>query len=282
MSDLIMTLAKRKEELLANKQMLEESVIKYSLPGYINKKNIRGKETYYLQFKDRYYRMTSVYLSKEKLLLCQYAFDKRAELETALKGIDEDLKLLQNIPAEPWNRSENGKILDDVIGLSVRHKTLFQINYDDSQGKYIITYYGKKKKYEIPMLYVNENYHQRIAEYIQSASCIVDEAVDRMFSDEMKQGSDKQYHSFKAQTKTGIKYSYEEADMTYLLNFYYKKRKYTIEYEPYFINEERKDSLEISRMGFYVEKFLHELKFKEEVSRYRERKQNVHTETKKS
>ncbi len=280
MSNLIETLENTKAELLARKQMLEEDIQKYSIPGYINKKNIRGKETFYLQFKDRYYQMTSVYLSKDKLSLCEYAFNKKASLEDELKTVEADLELLKNIPGKIISASSNRRILDDAIGLSMKHKLLFQIKKEDNPGKYSIVIYGKKKLYEIPMIHINENYHDRVSEYITSASCIVDEFADKMLKEKEAKHAAKHDLS-KAQTKTGVKFSYERTDLLYLISFYHKKKKYTLEYVPYF-TKEKKSPLEISRMGFYVEKFVNDLKFKEEVAKFHERKQTVHTETKES
>ncbi|WP_026661371.1 hypothetical protein [Butyrivibrio sp. AC2005] len=282
MGELLKTLENNKKELLIRKQMLEEDIIKYSIPGYINIKNIRGRETFYLQFKDKYYQMISVYLSKDKLALCEYAFDKKTSLEAELKTIEEDLELLKNIPVHIDSNQSDKRILDDAIGLSAKYKLLFHIKKDAQPGKYFIVFYGKKKVYEIPMIYVNERYHTRISEYICSASCMVDEAADEMLKEKQTPSGNERRSSLEAQTKTGVKYSYEELDMTYLVSFYYKKKKYTIEYEPYFINEEKRKDLEISRMGFYVEDFLKNLKFKEGVSKYNERKQTVHSKTKKS
>ncbi|WP_408071435.1 hypothetical protein [Butyrivibrio sp. JL13D10] len=281
MSDLKNTLMNAKLELLTKKQILEEDIQKYNIQGYITKKNIRGRETYYLQFKDKYYKMTSVYLSKEKLSLCEYAFNKKASLEAELKAVEDDLKLLKNVPEQSVNTSNDKWILDDAIGISARHKLFFHIKRDDSTGKYIIILYGKKKSYEIPMVYINEKYHDRISEYITSASCVVDEFADEMLKEKQTKNSNSDHECSEAQTKTGIKFSYKKTDLSYLISFYNKREKYTIEYEPYFVNEQ-KSALEISRMGFYVEEFIDNLRFKEEVANYHERKQTVRTKTKKS
>lgn len=255
-----------KIDLLVKKKILECNIEKYSLPGYINKKCIRGKDTFYLQFKDSYYRMTSVYLSKEKLALCKYAFNNKTDYESQLEDVDSDLKLLANIQVDEVSDDEMpmGRILDDAMGISAKYKMLFHIKADDEQGRYTITFYGKKEIYEVPMIYVNEDYHQRISEYIKSAACIVDEAVGKMIEEGKIHGSDTFCESSQAQTKTGVKYSYEESDLIYLVCFYYKRKKYTLEYIPYFYKEENKKKLEITRMGFFVEKFLDGMKFNEE------------------
>ncbi len=285
MSDLENTLLKTKEDLLIKKKILDCNIKKYSLPGYINKKCIRGKDTFYLQFKDAYYRMTSVYLSKEKLALCEYAFNKKTFYESQLVDIESDLKLLENIQADEAAIAEmpiGTRIVDDAIGISAKYKMLFQIKADEVIGRYTITLYGKKENYEVPMIYVNEDCHHRILDYIKSAACIVDEAVEKMIEEVKIHTSDTFCESSRAQTKTGVKYSYEELDLIYLVSFYYKRKKYTLEYTPYFCKEENKKKLEITRMGFFVEKFLDRMKFDEEVSKYHERKQNVRIETEKS
>lgn len=288
MSSLHSTLEQTKLELLQKRQQTQGALEKCALPGYITAKNIRGIQTYYLQFRDEHNKMTSVHLSKDKLSLCQSAFEEKERCQQELNAIDDDLHLLSLVEVSPTPGPENSpeippaRILDNAVGLSPRHKYLFYLTARPQPGEYEIHFFTKKDIHEVSMVFVNEYSVDRISDYIITASCIVDEAADNMAKEKAAAQrpflpTSGQYH-----TKNGTVFKFRQNGQGYVLSFFYKRKKYEIDYAPY--NEEQKgvDFIELARMGFRIEQFIRVSTFAGEVKKYYERKQNVHTEAQES
>ena len=64
--------------------------------GYISKKNIRGRESYYLQWREGD-KIVSKYISAEDLPKVEAQVERRKRLESALRRIREDRKKLQKV-----------------------------------------------------------------------------------------------------------------------------------------------------------------------------------------
>ncbi len=288
MSELYSTLKATKIDLLRKRKMTQAALTKYALPGYISLKNIRGKETYYLQYRDEYSKLISVHLSKDKLALCQSAFSQKASLEKELQEIDEDLRLLslveidsnQDITSDDSQSSQ--RILDNAVGISPRHKYLFYLTAGEETGDYQIHFFTKKEIHNVPMIFVNEHLESRIGDYIISASCIVDEAADNLAKESTTSSALTLPSTSQYRTKSGIAFKYQPSKSGYTLSFFYKKKKYSIDYTPYAQYSGDINKIELARMGFKIEQFIRMNAFANEVQKYHERRQNVHTETQKS
>ena len=284
MSELYSTLKTEKINLLRKRKMTQATLCKYALPGYISLKNIRGKETYYLQYRDDSGKLISVHLSKDKLALCQKVFSEKECLEKELQEIDEDLHLLslveidssQDITADSLAGS---RILDNAVGISAKYKYIFYLTAGEKSGDYQIHFFTKKEIQDVPMIFVNEHLESKIGDYIISASCIVDEAADALTKESTPSGKLTVPSTGQYRTKTGITFKYQPNDSGYTLIFFYKKKKYSIDYTPYTPNTGVVDNIELARMSFEVEQFIRINAFANEVQKYYERRQNVHTET---
>jgi hypothetical protein len=293
MSNLYEDLKNKKLHLLNKRKELASAIDRCALPGYITAKNIRGKKTYYLQYRDAYSKMTSVHLSKEKLAFCQKSLNDKEQNEQEIEGIDNDLRLLSLVDISPEITEESGenvkntRLLANATGISPKHKYLFYLIPRDSSGEYDIHFFTKKETQIAPMIYVNESAYDKIRDYIITAASIVDETADRL-SKESPQKSTKseqnyslpnagQYH-----TRTGIHFSYSPCGANYTVTYFYKKKKYEFEYETYTPGNEGIDRIELARMGFSVERHIRINTFSNEVQKYYARKQNVHPETQRS
>jgi hypothetical protein len=278
MSELQEYLRETKLNLLRKQKSLQESIEKCALPGYITVKNIRGKETSYLQFRDNFYKIVSVHLSREKLIFCQNAFNEKKRLEDALTEIDHDLHLLSlvDVSDDPSLRSSAtsgyGRLLDNAVGISPRHKYLFYLTPKDAPGEYDIHYFAKKQLLTTSMIFVNEGARDRIRDYITSAACIVDEVSADVIEKEIPLSG--QYR-----TGSGILFKYSPDKSGLSLSFVYKKKKYEIEYEPYTTYSGSISRIELARMGFFIESHIRINAFAEGIKEYYDRKQNVSAET---
>ena len=87
-----------KEELdRLNRQQVVYSADLQELPkGYISKKNIRGKESYYLQHRDGN-KIVSKYISAEDLPDVEEQIRRRRQLEASLRRVKEDQKKLRKV-----------------------------------------------------------------------------------------------------------------------------------------------------------------------------------------
>ena len=283
MSELKEFLTKTKSSLLSEKTFLQCLSKKYAIPGYISVKNIRGNKSEYLQFKDTHYRLVSVYLSKDKKKLCKQCFDSRQDLEKRLHEIEEDLTLLDNIQCSNSmivSYEHNEKILENAMGISPGHNLLFYLQYSEENNCYVIHYYGKKQIHTVNMIYVNESSIDKIADYMTTAGLIVDNDCNKQLisSHDLYPAKSKKQPTV-SRTNSGIKYSFKKNSTDYTITFYHQKEKYELQYEPYFSDSSSKFDAECARMGFFVEKYINQINFEKGVSKYYERRQNVHTET---
>lgn len=64
--------------------------------GYISKKNIRGKESYYLQYRDGA-KIKSQYVSSADLPALEEQIRRRKQLEASLRRVKEDRKKLRKV-----------------------------------------------------------------------------------------------------------------------------------------------------------------------------------------
>lgn len=64
--------------------------------GYISKKNIRGKVSYYLQYRDGD-KIISKYISADELPDLEEQIERRKRLQASLKRVKEDQKKLRKV-----------------------------------------------------------------------------------------------------------------------------------------------------------------------------------------
>lgn len=78
-----------------NRQQLAYEADMQELPkGYISKKNIRGKESYYLQHREGS-KIISKYISSEDLPDIEASVKRRKQLEASLRRVKQDQKKLR-------------------------------------------------------------------------------------------------------------------------------------------------------------------------------------------
>ncbi len=290
MSGVYDDLKKTKLHLLNKRHELETAIDRCAIPGYITAKNIRGKKTYYLQYRDAFNRMTSVHLSKKKLAFCQKAFTDKQLSENEMTIIDEDLKLLNLVDISPAitntsvSNDNHTRILDNATGISPKYKYLFYLIPRETPGEYDIHFFTKKETMITPMVFVNESAYDNIRDYIITAASIVDEAADKLPIGSSKKVTKPngdhnlpvsgQYH-----TRTGIHFYYSPNGSNYAITYIYKKKKYEFEYEPYTPGNDVITRIELARMGFSIERHIRINTFADEVQKYYARKQNVRPKT---
>ncbi len=64
--------------------------------GYISQKNIRGRATYYLQYREGD-KIISKYIPKEQLPELEAQIKRRKQLELSLRRVEEDKKKLRKV-----------------------------------------------------------------------------------------------------------------------------------------------------------------------------------------
>lgn len=87
-----------KEELdrLVRQQAVYSADLQELPKGYISKKNIRGKESYYLQYRDGD-KIVSKYISANDLPDVKEQIRRRKQLEASLRRVKEDQKKLRKV-----------------------------------------------------------------------------------------------------------------------------------------------------------------------------------------
>lgn len=86
------------EELdrLERHREIYESALNELPKGYISKKNIRGRESYYLQHRDGG-KIVSRYISAEELPEIEEQVQRRKRLQASLRRVKEDQKKLRKV-----------------------------------------------------------------------------------------------------------------------------------------------------------------------------------------
>ena len=87
-----------REELdrLDRQQVAYEADLQELPKGYISKKNIRGKVSYYLQYREGS-KVRSKYVSAEDLPIIEEQVQRRKQLESSLRRVREDQKKLRKV-----------------------------------------------------------------------------------------------------------------------------------------------------------------------------------------
>ena len=211
-------------QLYQHSQLLE----RYSINGYISKKNINGKQYHYLQYHNEDKELISVFFTDRIRNLYNKMTEQKKKEELRIKKIREDLNLLDKVnikESEPNKMLPEQlygfRLLNNTVGISGYYHAFFQIKPKKNQSEYEIVAFYKKKEYHAPMTYVNERFIGNIKQYIKTDGEIIDLEIKRKLQDN--------------KPKTKI-YGKTESDIHY--KAIYKKDSYDIffQYEKEVIN----------------------------------------------
>lgn len=86
------------EELdrLNQQEGLYKAALEEALKGYVSKKNIRGKESFYLQWREGQ-KVRSKHISREELPGIEEQVKHRKQLEASLRRVKEDQRRLRRV-----------------------------------------------------------------------------------------------------------------------------------------------------------------------------------------
>lgn len=86
------------EELdrLNRQEIVYKAALQEARKGYISKKNIRGKESYYLQWREGS-QVKSKHISRDELPKIEEQVQHRKQLEASLRRVKEDQKKLRKV-----------------------------------------------------------------------------------------------------------------------------------------------------------------------------------------
>lgn len=93
---ILMEVFKEEYERLERQKASYERAILELPKGYISKKNIRGKEAYYLQHREGK-KVVSKYISASDLKQIEEQVSRRKQFEKSLKRVDADMKKLRKV-----------------------------------------------------------------------------------------------------------------------------------------------------------------------------------------
>ena len=168
------------------RQLYQHSCLmeRYSINGYISEKIINGKKYCYLQYLDSNKELISVFLTSRNADIYAKMLTEKAKEATRIAKIKEDLCLLDKIPIDNTdsfsmlpNKLYGFRLLNNAVGISSEYHVMYQIVPTDDS--YQIVAFYKKKKYRVPMVYVNERYIGHIKQYIRIAGEIIDIEISK-------------------------------------------------------------------------------------------------------
>lgn len=93
---MLMEILKEELDRLDRQQAVYEEDLKDVLKGYISRKNIRGKLSYYLQYREGD-KVMSKYISSSDLPYVEAQIKRRKQLEASLRRVREDQKRLRKV-----------------------------------------------------------------------------------------------------------------------------------------------------------------------------------------
>ena len=93
---ILMEVLQEEMERLRRQQAAYEADLQELPKGYISKKNIRGKETCYLQRRDGD-KIVSEYISPKNLQITEEQIKRRKQLESSLRRVKSDQKKLKKV-----------------------------------------------------------------------------------------------------------------------------------------------------------------------------------------
>jgi len=91
---ILMEILQEELDRLNRQQLAYEADLQELPKGYISKKNIRGRESFYLQHRDAN-KIVSKYISAKDLPEIEVQIQRRKQLEASLKRCKEDQKKLR-------------------------------------------------------------------------------------------------------------------------------------------------------------------------------------------
>lgn len=93
---ILMEVFKEEYDRLERQKNSYEKALKDLPKGYISKKNIRGKEVFYLQHREGQ-KIVSKHISSVDLLIVEAQVKQRKQLENSLKRVAIDMKNLRKV-----------------------------------------------------------------------------------------------------------------------------------------------------------------------------------------
>ena len=93
---ILMEVLKEEMDRLERQQLAYEADLQEIPKGYISKKNVRGKISYYLQRRDGN-KIISKYISANDLPKVEEQVRRRKQLEASLRRVKEDKKALRKV-----------------------------------------------------------------------------------------------------------------------------------------------------------------------------------------
>ena len=93
---ILMGVLKEELERLERQEVAYEADLQKVVKGYISKKNVRGKLSYYLQHRDGN-KIVSKYISVQDLPEIEAQVRRRKQLEASLRRVKEDQKKLRKV-----------------------------------------------------------------------------------------------------------------------------------------------------------------------------------------
>lgn len=93
---ILMSVLQEELDRLDRQQAVYENELKEIPKGYVSKKNIRGKVSYYWQYRDGE-KVVSEYISSEELPVREAQVLRRKQLQASLKRVKEDQKKLRKV-----------------------------------------------------------------------------------------------------------------------------------------------------------------------------------------
>ncbi|MBR1674557.1 MAG: hypothetical protein IJ703_06320 [Eubacterium sp.] len=268
----VYTLQKYKKRM--QHQLYQKTALldRYALKGYISKKIIDDREYKYLQYHNEVGELISVFLNDTNYELFLEASRSREQIERRIKSIAGALAMMKSVPTVDENNNDekgiSGKIygfrlLDKSVGISNVYHVLYRIVPKEQLSVYEIVGTYKKKKYRIPMIYVNERMVGKIDEYMKYAGYAIDEAVSKDYPKEDER-STKKIHGI---TGDGTKYVARKVNDRYDVRFTHKQKEFKIEYKPekeYTYLRKQIYQMHIERL---VEDYINEQKLNEALRR---------------
>lgn len=93
---ILMEVLQEELDRLNRQQSVYEADLQELPKGYISKKNIRGKESYYLQHREGN-KIVSKYISADELPEVEALVKRRKQLEASLRRVKQDQKKLRKV-----------------------------------------------------------------------------------------------------------------------------------------------------------------------------------------
>ena len=93
---ILMEVLKEELDRLERQQLAYEADLREIPKGYISKKNVRGKLSYYLQHREGK-KIISKYISAKDLPVVEEQVRRRRQIEASLRRVKEDKKALRKV-----------------------------------------------------------------------------------------------------------------------------------------------------------------------------------------